>query len=203
MGGFMSRLSYVVPARMTDAQRALYDAIAGGKRAAAAKTRSLVTEEGGLTGPFNAWLHAPEMGKAWSALGEAMRFHTTLDRRLFELAVIVVAARWKSGHEWVAHSVLAREAGVEDDVIASVANGETPQFTKQDERIAYRFVTAMLSGNGEVDDGTYAQARDLLGEEKLVELASAVSYYTALAFSMNAFGVEPPKGFDHPWKKKS
>src|SRR5258705_6860904 len=117
----MSRLTYVDAARLSREQKELYDSIAAGPRAA--KRASLVDAEGHLTGPFNAFLHNPALGKHWSQIGEALRFRATIDRRLFELAVLIVAVHWQSGHEWAAHARLAREAGLAEDVIAAVKKG--------------------------------------------------------------------------------
>src|SRR6267142_1462876 len=87
-GAFMTRLSYVDAARLSPEQKELYDSIASGPRAA--KRSSLVDADGHLTGPFNAFLHNPALGKHWSQIGEALRFRATIDRRLFELAVLIV-----------------------------------------------------------------------------------------------------------------
>ena len=192
----MTRLSYVDPAHLSSEQKELYDSIASGPRAA--KRASLVDSEGHLTGPFNAFLHLPAVGKHWSAIGEALRFRTTLDRRLFELAILVIAVHWRSGHEWAAHARLAREAGIDESVIAAVRNGETPVLDKPDEQAVYAFVHELVTGR-RVGPATYGLALGLLGETQLVELANAVGYYVALAAMLNAFDVHPPKGLDDPW----
>ncbi len=59
----------------------------------------LVNEDGGLVGPFNAFVHAPEVGRHLSALGATVRFGTSIERRLSELAIITVGARWKAEFE--------------------------------------------------------------------------------------------------------
>src|SRR5258706_12714011 len=96
-GSFMSRLSYVDAAQLSQEQKELYDSIATGPRAA--KRASLVDAEGHLTGPFNGFLHLPALGKHWSAIGEGLRFRSNLDRGLFELAVLIIAVHWRSGDE--------------------------------------------------------------------------------------------------------
>jgi 4-carboxymuconolactone decarboxylase len=98
----MIRLSPVDSSRLTPEQKELYDSIVSGPRAK--KRPSLLDEHGNLTGPFNAFVHNPVLGKHWSAIGETLRFKTRLDRRLFELAIIVIACHWRSGHEWAAHA---------------------------------------------------------------------------------------------------
>jgi 4-carboxymuconolactone decarboxylase len=192
----MTRLSYVDPDSMSAEQRALYDSIAKGPRAAA--RRSLVDAQGHLTGPFNAYLHNPQLGAHWSAIGESLRFHTKLSRRLFELAILVVAVHWRSGHEWAAHAGLARQEGVSDAVVVAILGGEYPPFQKDDEEIVYRFVHALVVER-RAGDRVYAAAATLLGEAGLVELVNAVAYYVALAAMLNAFDVHPPKDLDDPW----
>ncbi len=192
----MTRLSYVDPAQLTPEQRALYDSIASGPRAK--KRKSLVDEHGHLTGPFNAFLHNPKLGAHWSSIGETLRFHTGIDRRLFELAVLVVAVHWRSGHEWAAHAGLAREQGIEEKNIAAILSGEHPDFEKSDEAIVYRFAHALVTER-RVDTDAYDAARGLLGEAQLLELVNAIAYYVALAAMLNAFDVHPPKGLPDPW----
>jgi len=192
----MTRLSYVDPAQLGPEQKELYDSIASGPRAA--KRASLVDAQGHLTGPFNAFLHLPAVGKHWSAIGEALRFRTTIDRRLFELAILVIAVHWRSGHEWAAHARLAQEAGIDESVIAAFRKGETPVLDKPDEQAVYAFAHELITGQ-RVGAATYALALGLLGEPQLVELANAVGYYVALAAMLNAFDVHPPKGLDDPW----
>jgi len=192
----MSRLSPVDCSKLSPEQQLLYDSIASGPRAA--KRRSLVDEKGNLTGPFNAFLHNPALGAHWSTIGETLRFRTALDRRLFELAILIIAVTWRSGHEWAAHAALARAEGVGDDVIAAIKRGEPPRFDKRDEAVVYPFVYALVTTH-RVDDATYDEARALLGEAQLVELANTCGYYIALAAMLNAFDVHPPKGLEDPW----
>jgi 4-carboxymuconolactone decarboxylase len=192
----MTRLSYVDAARLSLEQKELYDSIASGPRAA--KRASLVDSEGHLTGPFNAFLHLPALGKHWSGIGEALRFRTTIDRRLFELAILVIAVDWRSGHEWAAHARLAREAGVEDSAIHALRHGERPELIKADEKAVYDFVQQLVAERS-VGDETYRNLLSIIGEAQLVELVNAIGYYVALAAMLNAFSVHPPKGLDDPW----
>jgi 4-carboxymuconolactone decarboxylase len=194
----MTRLSYVDPNTLSPEQRALYDAIASGPRAA--KRRSLVDAQGHLTGPFNAFLHLPALGAHWSSIGEGLRFHTGLDRRLFELAVLVIAVHWNSGHEWAAHAALARQEGIAEDIVAAIRAGDPPVFAKPDEAAVYGFV-AELATTRRLSDAAYEAARAALGEAHLVELVNVCAYYIALAAMLNAFDVHPPEGLDDPWPR--
>src|SRR5262245_15854638 len=163
----MNRLSPVDRSNLTPEQKELYDSIASGPRAK--KRKSLVDEHGNLTGPFNAVLHNPALGKHWSAIGETLRFRTPLDRRLFELAILIIAVHWRSGHEWAAHAALARAEGLSEDIIVALKQGNHPAFARDDERIIYGLVHQLVTER-RVSDAAYAEAIVLLGEEKMVEL---------------------------------
>src|SRR5262245_44071433 len=157
----MHRLSPVDCNKLSPEQKELYDSIASGPRAR--KRKSLVDEQGNLTGPFNAFLHNPSLGKHWSAIGETLRFRTKLDRRLFELAIVVIAVHWRSGHEWAAHAPLARTEGVSDEVIAAIKTGVLPTFEREDEEIVYTLVRELVAER-RVSDPTYSEAIALIGE---------------------------------------
>ena len=73
----MSRLAAVRPADATSAQKEVIDAIAGGARGRDRPLESLLDERGGLAGPFNAWVHRPDLGIVVQSLGERLRFHGT------------------------------------------------------------------------------------------------------------------------------
>jgi 4-carboxymuconolactone decarboxylase len=195
----MSRLSYVDTSRLSREQKELYDSIVAGPRAA--RRASLVDAEGHLTGPFNAFLHLPALGRHWSAIGEGLRFRTNLDRGHFELAILIIALHWQSGHEWAAHARLALEAGIDQAVIDAIQRGEHPVLSKPDEDAVFQFVHELVTKR-HVGDSAYATLVSVLGEEQVVELANGVGYYVALAAMLNAFDVHPPKGLDDPWPRK-
>lgn len=192
----MTRLPYVEPAQFSAEQKELYNSIVGGPRAG--KRGSLVDSAGHLTGPFNAFLRLPALGKHWSQIGETLRFRATLPRRLFELGVITLAAGWHCNHEWAAHSGLARDAGISDDIISAVREGSVPHLPDAKDKAVYAFVRELVDRRS-VGDATYKTALELLGEEQLIELVQAVAYYSALATMLNALAVIPPKGMEKPW----
>ena len=170
----------------------MWDAVAGSRGG------DLVNAEGGLVGPFNAFVHAPGVGQRLTALGQVVRFETSIERRLSEVAIITVGARWKAEFEWWAHARMARRHGVPDAVVDAIGRGDEPPFTADDERTVYQ-VARQLTGTGRVDAATYASARGLLGDAGLVELVSLCGYYTLVSFLLNAFTVPLPPGAEPAW----
>ncbi len=192
----MSRLRPLRPDELTAEGHALRNEITGGRRGTPAE---LTDEDGGLVGPFNAMLHAPGIGRRVSDLGEAVRFDTSLDRRLVELAIVTVGAHWRSNFEFQLHGELALAAGVPAHVVDALARGDEPVFGMDTGAEAVHGFTAELLGTGRVDAATYAAAVEALGETGVVELVSLVGYYTLVALLLNAFEVPSPAGAEPIW----
>jgi 4-carboxymuconolactone decarboxylase len=188
----MSRLPYVRRDALDEKGQALWDGITSTRR------DSVINDEGGLVGPFNAWLIAPEVGTHLSALGAVLRFGTTIERRLLELAIITVGARWRAEFEWWAHSRMAREHGVAPDVIDAIQRGDPPTLSRDDERSVHA-VASQLATTGRIDGATYDAAHGLLGDKAMVELVLLCGYYTLVSFSLNAFDVPLPAGESRAW----
>jgi len=158
----------------------------------------VVNADGGLIGPFNAFVHAPGVGKHLSALGGRLRFRTSIERRLLELAIITVGAAWKAEFEWWAHARMAREHGVSDAVVDAIGNGDDPPFAVEDERVIYT-VARQLTRTGRLGQDDYDAAQGLLGDAGMVELVSVCGYYTLISYLLNAFDVPLPPGERPQW----
>jgi 4-carboxymuconolactone decarboxylase len=169
-----------------------------GTRSSVPRGNQLVTDTGGLAGPFNAFVHAPDVGRRLTSLGAALRFGTSIERRLTEVAIITVGSRWKAEFEWWAHARMAREQGVPADAVGAIGRGDEPAFEADDERAVYA-VASELARTGQVSQASYDAARTLLGETGMVELVSLCGYYTLISFLLNAFAVPLPPGAQPAW----
>jgi 4-carboxymuconolactone decarboxylase len=188
----MSRLPELRREQLSPAAQAVWDAIVG------TRGRQLETPAGGLPGPFNAFVHAPDVGGHLTALGATLRFGTSIERRLTEVAIITVGARWRAEFEWWAHARMAREHGVPDAVVAAIGRGEEPPFAAEDERVVHAIASSLVR-TGVVDQQAYDAGRALLGDAGLVELVALCGYYTLISFVLNAFAVPLPAGSTPIW----
>lgn len=185
------RLTRLVPPFDSPEARAVHAAITGGPRSTGPQHVPLTEADGSLAGPFGVMLHAPSVGAPLQALGSAVRYETSLDDRVRETAVLTVAAVLGSDFEWRSHEPVARAAGLDDAGLAAIRSeaGDNPVS-----RLVRRLVL-----EEDLDDDAYAAARELLGEEALVELVVLVGYYRTLALMLRVFRVDPgPEGADAP-----
>lgn len=190
------RLAPLTPDQLDEGQRALYEAISSGRRAAQpGRPVGLVAEDGSLVGPFDAYLRQPLLGQRLSDLGEALRFDTSLRRDLLELAVLVVARHTTAQFEWYAHRRLALAAGLPEAVVDALARGEAPVLDDPELALAHRFATQLVAAH-QVDDATYAEAVERLGEAGTFELTALVGFYGCVSAVLNTFRVPLPPGVE-------
>jgi 4-carboxymuconolactone decarboxylase len=165
---------------MTHEQRLAVDRISAGPR-------------GALVGPFGPLLHSPELMTCVQRTGEFLRFQSTLDRRLFEMTVLLVARHWNQQFEWAFHEPLAREAGLDGSVVDAIAADERPG-DMDDATAAVWDLVDDLHSTKSVADEHYAAAVAAVGERGVIEVVAGVGYYTTLAMVMNVARTPPPEG---------
>lgn len=193
------RLSHLKRDQLSDAQAEVWDGLVGGKRSEGKGSSFLQDDEGGLVGPFNAWLHSPDVGQRVQQLGETLRFSTSLPAPLLEIAILVTARHWRANFEWWAHTRLARRAGIDPSVIEAIQDEKEPVFDDADQRLIYDFSRQLL-GRQRVDDDLYYRVRELLGESGLVDVVSLLGYYGLVSMTLNVFQVPLPPGQESPFE---
>jgi 4-carboxymuconolactone decarboxylase len=176
----VSRLPPLDPSELTPLQKTLHDEIAGAR-------------SGSVGGPFAVWLRRPEIAARANEFGNALRLDGKLDKRLFELAVLVIARHWSAQYEWFVHEEAARKVGVEDGIIEAIRHGRTPAFAGGNERVVYDFVKE-LTETKTVSEPTYERATAALGTDLVIELVTVIGFYTIAAMVINVFDAPVPNG---------
>jgi len=193
----MSRIPAITQERFTEAQQRLFDAITQGKRGQGSGVAAFLTPDGGLRGPFNAFMYSPAIGDITQQLGAAVRYGTSIPPRCRELAILMVAADWKSDYEFWAHAKIARKEGLSDSIIESIRCAQQPAFTDPTESVIYRFVRELMETRG-VSDVVYKEAVQSLGDTGVVELVILTGYYHMISMILNVFEVSLPPGERSP-----
>jgi 4-carboxymuconolactone decarboxylase len=180
------RFAPIRPEQLTEEQRSLYDAVNGAPRGPVH-----LAPDGTLRGPFNALLYNPRLGSALLRVGAVLRYEGALPPRAREIAVLTVAAAYRSEYEWYQHAPEARRHGVGDEQLEAIRAGGPVTFDDDVDRCASELARRALDG-ADLDDETYERAVRLLGEAGLVELTALVGYYGILAYQMAVLRVPPP-----------
>jgi len=151
----------------------------------------------GLGGPYNPMLRSPVMADRLFRLLDYLRFQTSVPRRLNEFAILIQARLLTSQVEWYAHYPLAIKAGLSEAVVADLKQGRRPTTMKPDESVVYDFCME-LSTTHAVSDATFNKAKEMLGEQQLVDLVVLSGTYVTVAMLLSAAEEEVPAGNTPP-----
>jgi 4-carboxymuconolactone decarboxylase len=170
--------------QMTDAQKRVYDEIAGSR--------------GGVRGPFGPLLRSPDLADRWQRLGEYVRYKTSLPARLNEFAIIITARFWGSKYEWYAHKPLAIKGGLAESIADDLAQNKRPANMKPDEELVYDFCTT-LHREHFVDEALFKRALETLGERGVIDLVAVSGFYVAVSMVLNVAEIPIPPDGKSPW----
>jgi 4-carboxymuconolactone decarboxylase len=145
-----------------------------------------------LNGPFNILLRSPDLGNRLQAVGEYLRFKTSLPHAINEFAIVTVAREWTAQYEFFAHKKLALVAGVKEDVVDDIAAGRTPKMTP-DQQAVWTFIKE-LDSTHQVSDSTFDNVKQRFGERGVVDLVTLVGYYHTMSMLMNVDRYPMPPG---------
>lgn len=176
----MPRVPPLDPGRLGPEARRIHDEIAGPRG-------------GTVAGPFGIWMNVPAIADKANQFGNAIRLHGRLDKRLFELMVLLIARHWGAQYEWFAHEEAARRAGLAGEVIEAVRARRVPPSLREDERLIYDIITEINTTRA-LSQASYDRALAALGLELLIELVTAAGFYTVAAMMINVFDAPVPGG---------
>jgi len=177
--GAAERFPALTPEQMTPAQKAVADRIVAGPRKS-------------MGGPFNAWLRSPELADRLQAVGEQVRFHSSLPGRLNEFAILITAREWDADYEWYAHYPLALKAGLKPAIAADLSKGRRPRGMAADEAAVYDFMTE-LRRTRRVSDARYGAVQKQFGDQGVIDLVALSGYYDLVSMTLNTAQVRPPE----------
>ena len=154
---------------------------------------------GEVRGPFIPLIHHPELARRLQALGEQLRWKSTLPAQLVEFAVLITARRWTCQHEWFMHEKLARKEGLDPRIIDLISRNEKPENLSAEQSAVYDFCKD-LHATGRASDAAFEAARAKFGLEGALELIALSGYYSLMAMVLNTAGMPLADGAAPPLK---
>jgi len=128
-----------------------------------------------------ALVNSPDAARAFSGLGQFIRFGSKLDPRLRELAILQVGWLARSPYEWSHHVKIGHDFGVTDDDIRALIDDTAGRPTQLD-RMAKTVLLAAreMTTDGAMSDTTFATLQAALGNEQVVDLTVTIAFYNAV-----------------------
>ena len=145
------------------------------------------------------WLYSPEMIEHIFPASTYLRFGTEKDQRLTELTILATAREVRSQYEWSAHEPPALAAGLEPEIV-EIVRQRTPLDESVDvpglgdvERAIIQFTREAVSDE-RVSAETFARARELFGDQGVMDLTGLIGYYNFVNITLKAFDLQLEPG---------
>jgi 4-carboxymuconolactone decarboxylase len=182
--GVADRMPPIPADKWTDAQKKAAEEITSGPRKE-------------LVGPFIPLLRSPEFMSRLQRVGEYLRFNTKLGSNISEFIILIIARQWTQQFEWYSHESLALTAGIKEDTIKAIAEGQRPAAMTPDEEMIYDYI-AELRLHQSVSDLAYSKVVNRFSEQGVIDITGLCGYYTLLGMLMNVTRTPLPPGKTPP-----
>jgi len=165
----MARLRYLDPEDLAEADR------------------DLLTRRNNL---FRALVNSPDALRHFR-FGHWIRFESTVDPRLREMAILQVGHAARQPYEWSHHIRVGREFGVtEDDVRAIMADSAGEESTLSPLERAVLAAARQMERDGRIDEATFATLNEGLGADQVVQLVLAIAHYCGVVRILTALEID-------------
>ncbi len=142
---------------------------------------------------------APEGLRTYAAYGEYVRWHSKLEGRERELAILALARG--NQYAWSHHAPSALKAGVTQAEIDALHDGNVAPTLNAREKAAVAFGRD-YSNLGRVSDETFKNALSVFGERGVTDLVLLLGYFLSLASFANVFQLELEPYYKPLWRGK-
>lgn len=148
--------------------------------------------EAGVLNLFRALGNNPPVLQSYMRWGTTLWEDSGLTRQEVEVVILAVARKLDARYEWHQHVRLARELGVEDDVIQAIADGDHDRLADRQE-ILVTYAIAFL--DREVDQALYDAVQAEFDARTAAGVTLLTGHYLMTAYVIEAMGVEPEEEF--------
>lgn len=140
---------------------------------------------------YRALTHSPDATRSFLGLAQYIRYHSKLDPRLREMAILQVGYVTRSPYEFSHHIKIGRDFGVTDEDIRAIeaeTRGEKTNLTSL-ERAALRAAREMTA-QPELSQETFTELQKGLGNQLVVDLLLTISVYCGVVRLLAALQID-------------
>ena len=149
----------------------------------------------GAVGPLNLFTtmaNHPKLMKRWLVFGAHVLSKSTLPERERELAILRVGWRCGSDYEFGQHTLIGRDAGLDDDEIRRTTL-EALDGWSDDDAALLRAADELVADQRIAGD-TWARLGERWSTEQLMDIVFTVGQYVTVCMALRTFGVQRDPG---------
>jgi 4-carboxymuconolactone decarboxylase len=155
-------------------------------KAAYEYTRQL---RGMVPGPHKIWLANPTLSQTIVPTGAYFQTQSTLTKAEKEIVVNLINGKWCAAYGNYEHEILGQWiAGLAPEKVQALIAGLPTSFEDQREQVVYELTTALISPRV-VPLGLYRRAKELIGDEGIVDVTVLIGWFTAVSMTLAAYDV--------------
>lgn len=184
-----SRLPYIKPEDMNEAQKSFYDFHIEKFQ----NTPYIWKLDGGeLNGPSNALLHDIEIGDLVFRCNRAIVGQTRVSKVIQEIVILVVVTSAKAAYGTYAHIKIAEKLGMPSGKIAAITAGQRPGDLTEEEAAAYDLAYSLCQA-GPISGAVYERALACFSKEGLSILVYLIGMFKLIGTLLNAYNEPVPE----------
>jgi 4-carboxymuconolactone decarboxylase len=184
-----SRLPYIKPEDMNEAQRGFYNFHIE-KFSNMPYVWKL--DSGELNGPSNAMLHDIDIGSKLFPLNRVIVGQTRVSKVIQEIAILVVVTSAKAAYGTYAHIKLAEKEGISAAKIAAITAGQRPGNLTEEEAAVYDFAYSLCQP-GPISGAVYERALACFGKDGVSILVYIIGMFKLIGTILNAYNEPVPE----------
>ena len=138
-----------------------------------------------------ALVNSPGAARAFSSLGQYIRYGSKLDPRLRELAILQVGWLSRSPFEWSHHVKLGYDFGVtDDDIVGLIAEAAgKPNTLDPLARLVLKAAREITNDLG-TSDATFSELQQHFPNDQIIDLVLSTAFYCAVVRILGTFQVD-------------
>jgi alkylhydroperoxidase family enzyme len=135
-------------------------------------------------------VNSPGAARAFSGLGQYIRYDAKLDPRLRELAILQVGWLARSPYEWSHHVKIGHDFGVTDaDIEALIAESAgQPNALEPLARLVLKATREVYAGG--MNEATFRDLQGHLTDEQMVDLTVTAAFYCAVVRTLASLAID-------------
>jgi alkylhydroperoxidase family enzyme len=142
----------------------------------------------GVPNVAKALANSPGLATKVFPLANYFMNQSALDKRVRELAVLMLMKRCECEYGFVHHIDIGKREGITQPQIDEIGSYRTSrQFTDNDKLILQ--YAEELTNKARVDDDLYRKVESVVGKDKMVDLTGAIAFWNMMARNLNALQV--------------
>ncbi len=111
-----------------------------------------------------------------------------LDKRLRELAVLMLMKRCECEYGFVRHIEIAKREGISQEQIDEIGSYRTSSRFSDNDKLILQYAEE-LTTKAQVDDDLFRKVEAVVGKDKMVDLTGAIAFWNMMARNLNALQV--------------